>query len=215
MRSDFRHCARHGDLSREENTSLTQSENDLGLVSRGSIQLLWQLFLERGWQGSLASSLPIQVMNQLSIWLAQELSRVIQLKMSFVLRLLNGEGRVLEQGDIRRAGHSQLSSILQELLIVRSWAAAVYASIRRDLSSLWWGLFRVDIRGEKIINALGTMLRDQAIINGLSKSHAMTGWRLGYLRTSGNFTAQLKSHQYLVTAANMAQHTYCSNLNSW
>ena len=57
--------------------------------------------------------------------------------------------------------------------------------------------------------SLGTMLRDQAIIiNGLSKSHAMTGWRLGFILAPANFTAQLiKSHQYLVTAANtMAQH---------
>ena len=57
--------------------------------------------------------------------------------------------------------------------------------------------------------SLGTMLRDQAIIiNGLSKSHAMTGWRLGFIFAPATFTAQLiKSHQYLVTAANtMAQH---------
>ncbi len=57
--------------------------------------------------------------------------------------------------------------------------------------------------------SLGTMLRDQAIIiNGLSKSHAMTGWRLGLIFSPAVFTAQLiKSHQYLVTAANtMAQH---------
>ena len=57
--------------------------------------------------------------------------------------------------------------------------------------------------------SLGTMLRDQTIIiNGLSKSHAMTGWRLGFIFAPANFTAQLiKSHQYLVTAANtMAQH---------
>lgn len=57
--------------------------------------------------------------------------------------------------------------------------------------------------------SLGTMFRDQAIIiNGLSKSHAMTGWRLGLIFAPAAFTAQLiKSHQYLVTAANtMAQH---------
>ena len=57
--------------------------------------------------------------------------------------------------------------------------------------------------------SLGTILRDQAIIiNGLSKSHAMTGWRLGFIFAPATFTAQLiKSHQYLVTAANtMAQH---------
>ena len=34
--------------------------------------------------------------------------------------------------------------------------------------------------------SLGTMLRDQAIIiNGLSKSHAMTGWRLGFICSCG------------------------------
>ena len=62
--------------------------------------------------------------------------------------------------------------------------------------------------GENYVS-LGTILRDQAIIiNGLSKSHAMTGWRLGFIFAPANFIAQLiKSHQYLVTAANtMAQH---------
>lgn len=45
------------------------------------------------------------------------------------------------------------------------------------------------------------------VINGLSKSHAMTGWRLGFIFAPAVFTAQLiKSHQYFVTAANtMAQ----------
>lgn len=51
--------------------------------------------------------------------------------------------------------------------------------------------------------SLGSYLRDQAIIiNGLSKSHAMTGWRLGFIFAPALLTAQLiKSHQYLVTAA--------------
>ena len=65
--------------------------------------------------------------------------------------------------------------------------------------------------------SLGTMLRDQAIIiNGLSKSHAMTGWRLGFIFAPANFTAQLiKSHQYLVTAANtMAQHAAAEALTA-
>ena len=57
--------------------------------------------------------------------------------------------------------------------------------------------------------SLAEFLPDQAIvINGLSKSHAMTGWRLGLIFAPAVLTAQLiKSHQYLVTAANtMAQH---------
>lgn len=51
--------------------------------------------------------------------------------------------------------------------------------------------------------SLGSYLRDQAIIiNGLSKSHAMTGWRLGFIFAPASLTTQLiKSHQYLVTAA--------------
>ena len=51
-------------------------------------------------------------------------------------------------------------------------------------------------------------MRDRTIyINGLSKSHAMTGWRIGFIFAPESLTAQLiKSHQYLVTAAaTMAQ----------
>jgi len=40
------------------------------------------------------------------------------------------------------------------------------------------------------------------IINGLSKSHAMTGWRLGFILADETLTKQImKVHQYLVTAA--------------
>lgn len=56
--------------------------------------------------------------------------------------------------------------------------------------------------------SIAEFLPEQTIvINGLSKSHAMTGWRLGFTFAPAAFTAKLiKSHQYLVTAANtMAQ----------
>ena len=56
--------------------------------------------------------------------------------------------------------------------------------------------------------SIAEFLPEQTIvINGLSKSHAMTGWRLGFTFAPAAFTTQLiKSHQYLVTAANtMAQ----------
>ncbi|MGT2907902.1 pyridoxal phosphate-dependent aminotransferase [Streptococcus dentiloxodontae] len=51
--------------------------------------------------------------------------------------------------------------------------------------------------------SIAEYLPEQTIlINGLSKSHAMTGWRLGLIFAPAIFTAQLiKSHQYLVTAA--------------
>ena len=56
--------------------------------------------------------------------------------------------------------------------------------------------------------SIAEYLPEQTIlINGLSKSHAMTGWRIGLIFAPAVLTAQLiKSHQYLVTAAaTMAQ----------
>ena len=56
--------------------------------------------------------------------------------------------------------------------------------------------------------SIAEYLPEQTIlINGLSKSHAMTGWRIGLIFAPAVFTAQwIKSHQYLVTAATtMAQ----------
>ncbi|MGT2829280.1 pyridoxal phosphate-dependent aminotransferase [Streptococcus hillyeri] len=51
--------------------------------------------------------------------------------------------------------------------------------------------------------SIASFLPDQTIvINGLSKSHAMTGWRLGLIFAREALVAQIiKSHQYLVTAA--------------
>lgn len=51
--------------------------------------------------------------------------------------------------------------------------------------------------------SLGEHLRSQTIvINGLSKSHAMTGWRLGLIFAPENLAATfLKTHQALVTSA--------------
>lgn len=51
--------------------------------------------------------------------------------------------------------------------------------------------------------SMAEYLPDQTIlINGLSKSHAMTGWRIGFIFARQELTAELiKVHQYLVTAA--------------
>lgn len=51
--------------------------------------------------------------------------------------------------------------------------------------------------------SISTFLRDQTIvINGLSKSHAMTGWRIGFLLAPSNLSKHiLKVHQYNVTCA--------------
>ena len=46
--------------------------------------------------------------------------------------------------------------------------------------------------------SIAEYLPEQTIlINGLSKSHAMTGWRIGLIFAPASLTAQLiKSHQY-------------------
>lgn len=51
--------------------------------------------------------------------------------------------------------------------------------------------------------SIAEFLREQTIlINGLSKSHAMTGWRIGFIFAPKELTQEIiKVHQYLVTAA--------------
>ena len=51
--------------------------------------------------------------------------------------------------------------------------------------------------------SIGSMLKEQAIIiNGLSKSHAMTGWRIGILMAPRRVAKHmLKVHQYNVSCA--------------
>ena len=51
--------------------------------------------------------------------------------------------------------------------------------------------------------SIASFIRDQTIvINGLSKSHSMTGWRIGLLFAPANITRHmLKVHQYNVTCA--------------
>ena len=52
--------------------------------------------------------------------------------------------------------------------------------------------------------SLASLLPDQTIlIDGLSKSHAMTGYRLGYVAAPGDVINQIsKMHSFMVTAAN-------------
>lgn len=56
--------------------------------------------------------------------------------------------------------------------------------------------------GESHVSIAEYLPNQTILISGLSKSHAMTGWRLGLIFAPAVLTAQLiKSHQYLVTAA--------------
>lgn len=51
--------------------------------------------------------------------------------------------------------------------------------------------------------SLATFLPEQTVVvSGVSKSHAMTGWRIGFILAPENLTKEIiKTHQYLVTAA--------------
>ncbi|MGT2716249.1 pyridoxal phosphate-dependent aminotransferase [Streptococcus respiraculi] len=56
--------------------------------------------------------------------------------------------------------------------------------------------------GEPHVSIAEFLPEQTILIQGLSKSHAMTGWRIGFIMSCAEIVAQvIKSHQYLVTAA--------------
>ena len=128
----------------------------------------------------------------------------------FVLTPEMLEKAILEQGDKLKAVILNYPANPTGITYSREQLEALVAVLRKyEIFVVCDEIYsELTYTGEAHVS-LGTMLRDQAIIiNGLSKSHAMTGWRLGLIFAPAVFTAQLiKSHQYLVTAANtMAQH---------
>ena len=128
----------------------------------------------------------------------------------FVLTPEMLEAAILEQGDKLKAVILNYPANPTGITYSREQLEALAAILRKyEIFVVCDEVYsELTYTGEAHVS-LGNMLRDQAIIiNGLSKSHAMTGWRLGLIFAPASFTAQLiKSHQYLVTAANtMAQH---------
>ena len=128
----------------------------------------------------------------------------------FVLTPEMLEKAILEQGDKLKAVILNYPANPTGITYSREQLAALAAVLRKyEIFVVCDEVYSELTYTSQAHVSLGTMLRDQAIIiNGLSKSHAMTGWRLGLIFAPATFTAQLiKSHQYLVTAANtMAQH---------
>ncbi|MDR1013265.1 MAG: pyridoxal phosphate-dependent aminotransferase [Lactobacillales bacterium] len=59
------------------------------------------------------------------------------------------------------------------------------------------------------------LFKQTIVINGLAKSHAMTGWRVGFIFAPEKFTQEiLKVHQYLVTtASSISQKAAAEALN--
>ena len=128
----------------------------------------------------------------------------------FVLTPEMLEKAILEQGDKLKAAILNYPANPTGITYSREQLEALAAVLRKyEIFVVCDEVYSELTYTGEVHVSLGTMLRDQAIIiNGLSKSHAMTGWRLGLIFAPAAFTAQLiKSHQYLVTAANtMAQH---------
>ena len=128
----------------------------------------------------------------------------------FVLTPEMLEAAILEQGDKLKAVILNYPANPTGITYSREQLAALTAVLRKyEIFVVCDEVYSELTYTSQAHVSLGTMLRDQAIIiNGLSKSHAMTGWRLGLIFAPAVFIAQLiKSHQYLVTAANtMAQH---------
>ena len=129
---------------------------------------------------------------------------------NFVLTPEMLEKAILEQGDKLKAVILNYPSNPTGITYNREQLEALAAVLRKyEIFVVCDEVYSELTYTGEVHVSLGTMLRDQAIIiNGLSKSHAMTGWRLGLIFAPVAFTAQIiKSHQYLVTAANtMAQH---------
>ena len=129
---------------------------------------------------------------------------------NFVLTPEMLEKAILEQGDKLKAVILNYPANPTGITYSREQLAALAAVLRKyEIFVVCDEVYSELTYTSQAHVSLGTMLRDQAIIiNGLSKSHAMTGWRLGLIFAPAVFIAQLiKSHQYLVTAANtMAQH---------
>ena len=129
---------------------------------------------------------------------------------NFVLTPEMLEKAILEQGDKLKAVILNYPSNPTGITYNREQLEALAAVLRKyEIFVVCDEVYSELTYTGEVHVSLGTMLRDQAIIiNDLSKSHAMTGWRLGLIFAPVAFTAQIiKSHQYLVTAANtMAQH---------
>ncbi len=110
----------------------------------------------------------------------------------FVLTPEMLEKAILEQGDKLKAVILNYPSNPTGITYSREQLEALAAVLRKyEIFVVCDEVYsELTYTGENHVS-LGTMLRDQAIIiNGLSKSHAMTGWRLGFIFAPVNFIEQ-------------------------
>lgn len=79
------------------------------------------------------------------------------------------------------------------------------ADVIKEYPDLWVICDEVyaELTYEGTHTSLATLLPEQTVlVSGLSKSHAMTGWRIGFLFGPQHFINEvMKSHQYMITSA--------------
>ncbi len=95
----------------------------------------------------------------------------------------NPTGRVMNEAELK-----EIAELLQdrELFVISD---EIYSELIYDGS-------------HHSISTIGSMREKTIVINGLSKSHAMTGWRIGFTFAPAYLTAHMvKVHQYNVTCA--------------
>lgn len=122
----------------------------------------------------------------------------------FVLTAEMLEEAIIEQGDKLKAVILNYPSNPTGVTYSRDQIASFAAVLRKyDVFVLSDEVYAELTYSEGRHVSIAEFLPDQTIlISGLSKSHAMTGWRIGLIFAPAMLTAQLiKSHQYLVTAA--------------
>lgn len=138
---------------------------------------------------SLTGAEPIKVDTSADGFLlsAKRLEEILEQEGSAVKAVLlnypnNPTGRSYSEAELQ-----ELAKVIQE--------HHIYAIVDEIYSSLMY---------DQPFHSLATILPEQTVlISGLSKSHAMTGYRLGYVAGPADFiSTMLKMHSFMVTAPN-------------
>lgn len=121
----------------------------------------------------------------------------------FVLTPEMIEAAMAEHGDQVKAIILNYPSNPTGVTYTRAEVAAIAAVLKKYAIFVISDEIYSELTYEESHVSIAEFLPEQTIlINGLSKSHAMTGWRIGFIFAPENLIAEIiKVHQYLVTAA--------------
>ncbi len=144
-------------------------------------------------------------MNLLWIWLGR-LSKLI--RQQIVLCDSWKVGRAILEVGWKIEGYLFLIiQLTQQVLLIRAnrWIGCCLKKIW-SLCDLWRSLFRLTYTGEAHVSMASFIPEQTNVINGLSKSHAMTGWRLGFIFARLWWRLNSSESSYLVTCWTMNQY---------